>query len=226
MNRAEKIIHSFERHGFRNLFFSLLVYNILNPFLDPFPSLAVLAHLFLCATLFLSVYAIQRRQKQRFIAVVLLLPLLLLYWLGIYDAMLFTRPGSYLLFACYYGLLIYVYVRQLARFKKVTMNVLYGALCLYMIIGLFWGALYALLNEVLPGSYTGELLTAASDNPLEIYNYFSMVTLTTLGYGDITPRTPGAGALCQIEAVIGQFFTAVVVGWMVGNIVSEKREED
>jgi hypothetical protein len=51
-----------------------------------------------------------------------------------------------------------------------------------------------------------------------------MVTLTTLGYGDITPQNPGAGALCQLEAIIGQFFTAVIVGWMVGNIVSEQQD--
>ncbi|MCD6389525.1 MAG: two pore domain potassium channel family protein, partial [Desulfobulbaceae bacterium] len=48
-------------------------------------------------------------------------------------------------------------------------------------------------------------------------------TLTTLGYGDITPQTLGAGALCQMEAIVGQFFTAVIVAWLVGNIITEKQ---
>lgn len=59
--------------------------------------------------------------------------------------------------------------------------------------------------------------------PFTTFNYFSLVTLTTLGYGDITPQTAGAGALCQMEAITGQFYTAVVVAWLVGNFV---RKED
>ena len=60
---------------------------------------------------------------------------------------------------------------------------------------------------------------------LTTFNYFSMVTLTTLGYGDITPQTPAAGALCQMEAITGQFFTAVVVAWLVGNYVSDRQRQ-
>lgn len=67
------------------------------------------------------------------------------------------------------------------------------------------------------------MLDNVQDSPLHIFNYFSMVTLTTLGYGDITPQTAGAGALCQMEAIVGQFFTAVVVAWLVGSIITEKQ---
>ena len=51
-----------------------------------------------------------------------------------------------------------------------------------------------------------------------------MVTLTTLGYGDITPQTHAAGALCQIEAITGQFFIAVVVAWLVGNYIADRQQ--
>lgn len=80
------------------------------------------------------------------------------------------------------------------------------------------------MGELSPGSYSGALLEKEPDNLLHIYNYFSMVTLTTLGYGDITPQTPGAAALCQMEAIVGQFFTAVLVAWLVGNFISDKQE--
>ncbi len=218
-----KIMDAFEDHGFRNLFFSLLLYIIASPFLDPYPSLSILVHFLLSISLFFAVYALQKQQKYRLVAVGLLLPLLILYWLGIFDIIIFSRGVSYLLFVCYFGLLVYSYMRQLARFKKVSMNMLYGTLCLYLIIGLFWGALYALLNELSPGSYSGTLLTNARSDTLETFNYFSLVTLTTLGYGDITPQTLGAGALCQVEAIVGQIFMAVVVAWLVGSIVSDRQ---
>lgn len=214
-----------EGHGFKYLLFLLLLYLVGSPFLDPYPSVAIFVHLSLSVTLFVAVYTVQKHHQQRSVAMILLAALLVLYWLGIYDVIRFSQLGSYLLLVVYFALLIYSYTMQLARFQKVTLNVLYATLCLYLILGLFWGSLYTLLYELSPGAYSGVLLDTVQDSPLHVFNYFSMVTLTTLGYGDITPQTPGAGALCQMEAIVGQFFTAVIVAWLVANIVTEKQEE-
>ncbi len=223
---ASKKKSPIEGHGFRNLLFFLLLYMVGSPFLAPYPSLAIFAHASLSISLFVAIYTVQKQQQKRSVAIALLLPLLVLYWLGIYDIISFTRLASYLLFAVYFGLLVYSYVWQIAHSHKVTRNVLYATFCLYLIIGLFWGSLYTLLNELIPGAYSGVLLDNIQTHPVHIFNYFSLVTLTTLGYGDITPQTAGAASLCQMEAIVGQFFTAVVVAWLVGMFVSEKRNED
>ncbi len=212
-----------EGNGFRNLLFFLLLYIIGSPFLAPYPAVSILVHLSLSVTLLVAAYAVHKRQQQRSIIIFLLPILLILYWLGLYDVIHFSRLGSYLLFVVYFGLLMYSYAMQLVHVQKLTINVLYAALCLYLIIGLFWGTLYTLLYKLSPGSYSGVLLDNIQHNHLHIFNYFSMVTLTTLGYGDITPQTLGAGALCQVEAIVGQFFTAVIVAWLVGNIITEKQ---
>lgn len=211
-----------EGHGFRNLIFFLLVYIVGSPFLDPYPSLAIYAHASLSVAMFVAIYTVQRHQQERSVAIALLLPLLVLYWLGIYDIISFSRRAAYLLFAIYFGLLVYSYVWQIAHSRKVTRNVLYATFSLYLILGLFWGSLYALLNEIIPGAYSGMLLEDMQGNTLHTFNYFSFVTLTTLGYGDIIPQTAGASSLCQMEAIFGQFFTAVVVAWLVGMHVSDK----
>lgn len=212
----------FEKLGYRNLLFFLLLYHFGSPFLAPYPSLAVLAHASLSFVLLFSVYAVQKKQGYRSAAMVFLLPVMVLYWLGIYDIFVFSMVGSYLILSLYFGLLVISFSVQLGRVKRITIDVIFGALCIYLIIGLFWGALYALHYTISPGAYSGVLLDEAQGGMLSIFNYFSMVTLTTLGYGDITPQTPGAGALCQMEATLGQFFTAVVVAWLVGNFVSER----
>ncbi len=214
-----------EGYGFRNLLIFLLIYIVGSPFLDPYPSLEIFAHFFLSITLFVALYTVGKYQKHRSIAMVVLIILLVLYWLGIYNVIPFSRQGAYLLFVAYFGLLIYSYIMHLARFRKVTINILYAALCLYLMIGLFWGSVYTLLYELSPGAYSGAMLDNAQGSLIHVFNYFSMVTLTTLGYGDITPQTVGAGALCQVEAIVGQFFTAVIVGWLVGNMMTEERKE-
>jgi voltage-gated potassium channel Kch len=76
-----------------------------------------------------------------------------------------------------------------------------------------------------PGSFAGVLLETPKDSVLTTFNYFSIVTLTTLGYGDITPQSLAAGALCQIEAITGQFYIAVLVAWLVGNFIADRQQE-
>lgn len=212
-----------EGKAFRNLLLFLLIYIFGSPFFTPYPAFIIFAHLSLSVTILFAVYTMQRQQQQRSFAFFLLPPLLILYWLGIYDIINFSRLASYLLMVIYCGLLIFSYVSQLSRSNIVTRNVLYATFCLYLIIGIFWGMLYALLNEIVPGSYSGALLENVQGHSIHVFTYFSMVTLTTLGYGDITPQTAGAASLCQMEAIIGQFFTAVLAAWLVGMYVVDRR---
>ncbi len=215
--------HPLKGNGFRNLLFFLILYIVGSPFLEPYPSLAVLAHISLTMALFAAAYAVHKQQHERSIALALLLPLLTLYWLGIYDIIPFSELGANLLFVIYYGLLMYAFVTQIIRADRVTAKILYATFCTYILLGLFWGSLYSLLNGLTPGAFSGALLENIQTHSTHTFNYFSFVTLTTLGYGDITPQTAGAAALCQMEAIVGQFFTAVIVAWLVGMFISDKR---
>ena len=129
----------FTKHGFRNLLFFLLCYLFISPFLVHFPSVAIIAHSLLSLTLFFSVWAVQKHQNYRSIAMVLLVPVLALYWLGLYEIIPFDLLSAYVLLALFYKLLIIAFGGQLIRSRKIDLQVIYGTLCLYLIIGLFWG---------------------------------------------------------------------------------------
>jgi hypothetical protein len=209
-------------NGFRNLLFFLILYIVGSPFLEPYPSLAILVHISLSVTLFAAVYTVNKYNKERSLAIALLLPLLVLYWLGLSDFVNINPLGGHFLFCIYYALLVFTFISQIRKARRVDNSVLYATFSLYLILGLFWGSLYSLLYLLSPGCFSGNLLQN-SDDLIHNFNYFSFVTLTTLGYGDITPQTAGAAAVCQMEAIVGQFYTAVVVAWLVGMFVSEKR---
>ena len=187
--------------------------------------MAIVAHSLLSFTLVSSVWAVQKNQNYRSIAMTLLLPVLILYWLGLYEIIPFDLLSAYALLALFYILLIIAFGGQLIRAKRIDLQVIYGTLCLYLILGLLWGALYSLLYELSPGSFAGALLEPPNESLLTTFNYFSMVTLTTLGYGDITPQSHAAGALCQVEAITGQFYIAVLVAWLVGNFIADRQQE-
>lgn len=213
-----------DKYAFRNLLLFLLLYIFGSPFLTNFPSLAILAHLCLSITLFLSVYAIRNKQGFRTGAMIFLLPVLILYWCAIYDIIGSGTTYSYILLCLYLGLLAFTFAKQISKFRTVSLNTIEATLCLYLVIGLFWGALYSLLYELDPSSYSGALLDNSGGNNFNLFIYFSIVTLTTLGYGDITPQTLEASSLCQLEAIVGQFFTAVVIAWLVGSYASSKQQ--
>lgn len=87
-----------------------------------------------------------------------------------------------------------------------------GAVCVYLLLGLTWALGFWLLETVQPGSFEGPT-TAGGE---VAFVYYSFSTLTTLGYGDVTPKAPLARTLSWMEAVCGQMFLAVTVATLVG----------
>lgn len=96
----------------------------------------------------------------------------------------------------------------------VTLNRIVGALCVYLLFGLLWAVLYATVELVEPTAFA--YAHGAPGDPLEQFLYYSFVTLTTLGYGDVTPVHPVARTIAYFEAVIGQLYVAVLVASLVG----------
>jgi hypothetical protein len=96
----------------------------------------------------------------------------------------------------------------------VTRDTLFGALAVYLLIGVTSTVLYEIIEASAPGSFSNLQGLRPSEAFAEL-NYFSLVTLTTLGYGDIAPVAPMARTLAAAEAIVGQFFVAAVVGLLI-----------
>lgn len=104
---------------------------------------------------------------------------------------------------------------------EVTFNIIVGSMALYMLIGYVFSIIYTILLEFRPFALNGIEVEAWYDN-LSTTTYFSFVTLTTLGYGDISPALPLAQVIVIVEAVIGMFYLAAIVASLVGSIKHQK----
>ena len=100
-------------------------------------------------------------------------------------------------------------------------NRLIGAICAYLLIGVIWALLYALNDLLLPGSFNNVSVTVSGDGIWELF-YYSFVTMTTLGYGDVTPMRPLAQMLAYMESLVGQLYVAILVGALVGMFISNR----
>ena len=98
---------------------------------------------------------------------------------------------------------------------EVDLNIIVGSVALYLLIGMIWSILFTILLEFSPDALNGIDAGMWYDN-YPLTTYFSFVTLTTLGYGDISPATPVAQVMVILEAVIGMFYLAVIVASLIG----------
>jgi voltage-gated potassium channel len=111
-------------------------------------------------------------------------------------------------------------LKRVFQQKTIRIDAVIGALCGYLLVAGAWANAYALIYQLRPGSFrVADVIAGQLEYwPLQrlLFNYLSVMTLTTLGYNDITPIGPLALTLSWLEVVFGQFYIAVVVAQLVG----------
>lgn len=106
-----------------------------------------------------------------------------------------------------------VIAQRIASYPRVTARSMLGALCIYLLLGLLFTSVFVVIDASEPQPFFGQ---AASD-PID-FLYFSFVTLTTLGYGDLSPAGDLGRMVAVVEALLGQIYLVTVVATIVGNI--------
>jgi hypothetical protein len=102
---------------------------------------------------------------------------------------------------------------HIMRQEKVTADMILGALCSYLLLGILFAIVYRLIHDFIPGSFN---FVSDQVDSMSTFTYFSFTTLSTLGYGDITPAASGVRQLAILEALMGQIYLAVLVARLVG----------
>lgn len=170
-----------------------------------------------------TLFAISRVAWQRQVGLCLGLPFLSGMWVRHLfsgaDVEMFELPVFAL--ASVFVLLVAVTVMRHLVTHDVTADNVAGAICAYLFIGLGVGMAFTIIESLSPHSFTAStpdlsnVLADAASRPSTL-TYFSFITLTTAGYGDIVPATPLTRALAGLEAMLGQFYLAVLVAGLVG----------
>jgi Ion channel len=110
------------------------------------------------------------------------------------------------------GMMAVVVLVQTFRGGPVTVYRVQGAVAAYLLLGLVFGFAYELVAALHPGAFASALAMPDRDRDLL---YFSFVTLTTVGYGDVTPVHPAARSLALLEALTGQLYPAILLARLV-----------
>jgi hypothetical protein len=165
-------------------------------------------------------------RRQRMFALLLGIPTILICLGG--HALSGTANVSVLFFGHLCGVLFLLgsaglIVKSLFNSRSLTFDSIFGAVCGYLFLGLAWAMSYSMIETVQPGSFQiSQSLRTSGDHPQpHVLMYYSFVTLTTVGYGDVTPISPTTRTFAWIEAITGQFYLAIIVAGLVSMLVAK-----
>lgn len=179
-----------------------------------------------------AIFALCQRKRSQFTALVLGIPSLIglftIHWIP--DAspvppvvFIHCIPIVFLTYT------VIVILKGAFEQPEVSFDSINGAFCGYLLIGLVFGHLFCMAEFCWPNSFIIQeqlgKLPADEHHRHWLLTYFSLITLTTVGYGDIIPLSAAARTLAWLEAVIGQFYIAVIVAQLISlNVASALRK--
>jgi voltage-gated potassium channel len=120
-------------------------------------------------------------------------------------------------------------VRQVSKAKTVSQIVILESINAYLMTGLVFSIMVAIMMTLNPGSFSFNNFNTGgfqADSTYHQYIYYSFITLTTVGYGDVVPLTSEARSLAMMICVTGQLYIAVVIALLVGKYISQQGRSD
>lgn len=200
----------------------LIFFFVISPFLSHGESARFLLDLSVIILLSLSVYICSFKKNYFIFSLFLASPTVLRLFNISSEVNEITLLGN----AAFFAFVIYILLSKLFSTKHITMDVIYSALSIYILIGVFWGIIYMVLEFFSPGSF----LLPQESKGFSLYPgfgqdmiYYSFITLSTVGFGDILPLTQPAKSFTTLEALMGPLYIAVFVARLVGMHISQEQ---
>lgn len=165
-------------------------------------------------TLFLSINAIQESRNQLYIGSAAAFLVVMVNQFGVFEAEATLHfYFSFVIYLLFYSYVAYRLLKMILATVNVKVGVLYASVLVYLLIGIVGGYLLMLIENAAPGSINN-LKVENITSPSKFF-YFSFITLSTVGYGDITPISPPARSVCMILSTAGPLYLTVLVALLV-----------
>ena len=204
----------------------LLLLNTATPFLIERASGSWLLAVILMLVLIAAAITVASNRRHFVIALVLGIPALLSQVGVLSTNILWLEPVRYITTALFLFWVCGLLLRNVIfHIQHVTLNLVVGAVNVYLMMGIGFAYIYSLIEYLQPSSFAGLEGLASIPDPGLYFIYFSYITMSTLGYGDISPVTPYGMTASYAEAILGQLYLAILVARLVA-VYIDKRKTD
>jgi voltage-gated potassium channel len=207
---------------------SLLLFVVFTIFIIPFFPIGwhrILYNLCFTFIFLLSALALSKDRSKIFnIAVIVII----IEWLSELLNLSVLNSASLLANIFFFDLIVVLFILQIARAKSVTPQVIMESINGYLMLGLSFSIVIALISVVNPNSFSFPSLIASADPTVSYFSnylYYGFVTLTTLGYGDVVPLTSAAKSFSIFTAITGQMYVAIIIAALVAKYLNQSHSK-
>jgi hypothetical protein len=213
MHRSLKgVISAILNARFSYLFFTIILLFLLRPFVEGKIAVTLVTNMFIWFIVISCVWAVHEKRKHQWLVIAIAAAAILADFLDFLLQNSVTSWTSKIVIILFLGYAVIAILFYLARQEEVTPDMIMAAASEYMLIGVLWASFYFLIETIYPNSFS----VSAEQLDRSRLLYFSFVTLTTTGYGDILPVSDQARSLATLEMITGQLFMAITVARLVG----------
>ncbi len=213
-------------HAFQRLLITQVALILIYPLIAEYRGANFLLGVFLVLALYGGVSVTLKRPLIMWIAIVLGVIFVGSYWLSAAIDTRELRVWSGAWGAAFFWFVALVIMKHIFfERSRVNMDLIYGAISVYLLIGSGFGELFQSFALADPNTFNGIEITGDYDKVARSMSYYSFVTLTTLGYGDITPAVHYAKVLAYVEAIIGQLYLTILVARLVGTYIAQSQQK-
>ena len=208
------------------LIFSLGYFIVLNS-MSEFWFGRLVAHIFFSLIIVAGVLSTFKQRWLSFLVIVLAFASLALNWAEEFRPAAGLAVLTNSITLIYLGILLAVVIAQVFRDGPVSSHRIRGAILIYLLLAVMWAFTYQVVALTIPQAFRlpEGLVAGDADALRRELTYFSVVTITTTGYGDITAVHPVARTLVMLEIMVGQLYPAIVLAWLVSLAIMHRKEK-
>jgi len=198
---------------------------VLIPLFGNYSFIMSVLNVFWMLFLFAGIFSLATSNKQAVLISVIPILFVIFSWINVFIATPFVLLTELVLSVCTFLLLIILVLKKVFEPGPITAHRVVGSIVIYMLLAHLWTVVYIFFYEHIPGSFQLTLPAFESNSIQANFLYFSYVTLSTTGFGEILPLHPFVRALVNLESIFGVLYPVVLIGRLVSDAnVSYKKK--
>lgn len=207
-----------KENGFSGMLFLLFTMHfVLIPVFGSYSSFMVIINIFWMLFLVAGIISLSKSKKETFLFVIFPIMFVLFNWITVFENSPFVLFADMFFTIATFVLLIVLVLKKVLEPGPITGYRVIGSIVVYMILANLWSVIYLFIYEHIPGAFQITLPAFESNTLQANFLYFSYITITTTGFGEIVPLHPIARSLVQIEAIIGVLYPVILIGRLVSD---------
>jgi hypothetical protein len=202
------------------------IHFIIIPLFGSYSFIVLVLNVFWMLFLIAGIISLSKSKRQAIQISIIPFLFILFGWINVFDTSPFLIMVDIVLTICTFGLLIFLVLVKVFEPGPITGYRVTGSIVVYMILANLWAVIYLFVYEHIPGSFSITLPPFECNTLQANFLYFSYITITTTGFGEIVPLHPFARALVQVEAIIGVLYPVILIGRLVSDANENKAKRN